>query len=51
VDELIADSTKAKQVLGWQPKVSFEELVKMMVDVDLERLKSQNAKGKTSTQK
>lgn len=35
VDLLIGDSSKAKQVLGWEPKVSFEELVKMMVDNDL----------------
>ena len=32
-------SNKAKKVLGWEPKVKFEELVKMMVDADLERLK------------
>ncbi|MDY0302374.1 MAG: GDP-mannose 4,6-dehydratase [Candidatus Moranbacteria bacterium] len=30
---------KAKEVLNWEPKVKFEELVKMMVDADLERLK------------
>jgi len=35
VDLLVADNTKAKKVLGWQPKVSFDELVKMMVDADL----------------
>lgn len=39
VDELIADSSKARKILGWKPKVSFEELVKMMVDADLKRLK------------
>lgn len=32
-------SDKAKNVLGWKPKVKFEELVKMMVDADLKRLK------------
>lgn len=32
-------SDKAKNVLGWEPKVKFEELVKMMVDADLDRLK------------
>ena len=31
-------SDKAKQKLGWQPKVGFEELVKMMVLADLKRL-------------
>ncbi len=38
VDLLISDPSKAKKVLNWQPEVSFEELVKMMVDSDLERL-------------
>ncbi len=33
-------SDKAKNILGWVPKVNFEELVKMMVEEDLERLKS-----------
>ena len=32
-------SDKAKDKLGWQPKVGFEELVKMMVDADMERVK------------
>lgn len=35
VDLLIGDSTKAREVLGWKPKVSFPELVAMMVDSDL----------------
>ena len=35
---------KAKEVLGWKPKVKFEELVKMMVEADLERLKLVNKK-------
>lgn len=35
VDLLIGDPTKAKTVLGWQPKVSFPELVTMMVESDL----------------
>lgn len=34
-------SDKAKKALGWEPKVSFEELVKMMVDADLERVKNE----------
>lgn len=38
VDLLIGDSSKARKELGWQPKVSFDKLVKMMVDADLERL-------------
>lgn len=35
VDLLIGDSTKARTQLGWEPKVSFPELVNMMVDNDL----------------
>jgi GDPmannose 4,6-dehydratase len=37
VDLLLGDPSKAKQVLGWEPQVSFEQLVKMMVDADLKR--------------
>lgn len=36
VDYLMGDASKAREVLGWRPKVSFEELVRMMVDADLE---------------
>ena len=36
VDLLVGDASKAKRVLGWQPKVSFAQLVKIMVDADLE---------------
>lgn len=39
VHNLLGDSSKAKKVLGWEPKTSFDELVKMMVDFDLEYLK------------
>jgi GDPmannose 4,6-dehydratase len=35
VDLLIGDPTKAKEKLGWQPSITFEELVKLMVDSDL----------------
>ncbi|MDA1051902.1 MAG: GDP-mannose 4,6-dehydratase [Planctomycetota bacterium] len=35
VDLLVADSAKAKRELGWEPKVSFRELVAMMVEADL----------------
>ena len=38
VDILVGDPSKAKAKLGWEPKVSFEELVRMMVDADLSRL-------------
>jgi len=36
VDLLVADITKAKKTLGWKPKVNFVDLIKMMVDSDLE---------------
>jgi len=35
VDMLCGDASKARQKLGWKPKVNFKELVKMMVDADL----------------
>ncbi|MBU0671838.1 MAG: GDP-mannose 4,6-dehydratase [Candidatus Margulisbacteria bacterium] len=35
---LLGDSSKASQKLGWQPKVKFADLVKMMVEADLKRL-------------
>jgi GDPmannose 4,6-dehydratase len=38
VEELRGDASKAKQTLGWTPQVGFDELMKMMVDADLERL-------------
>ena len=38
VDHLIGDASKAARTLGWSPKVSFDQLVEMMVDADLERL-------------
>src|SRR5262249_38939722 len=39
VDLLLADPTKARRQLGWQPQISFEELVTMMVDEDIARLR------------
>jgi len=39
VDMLLGDSTYAHEKLGWKPRVSFSELVKMMVDYDLEKYK------------
>lgn len=44
VDLLVGDATKARTKLGWQPKVSFEQLVHMMVDADLATLKSEHGK-------
>jgi len=40
VDLLVGNNSKAKAKLGWKPTVHFEELIKMMVDADLERLKA-----------
>ena len=37
VDHLLADATKARDKLGWRPTVPFPELVRMMVEADLER--------------
>jgi GDPmannose 4,6-dehydratase len=41
VDLLVSDPAKAQRVLGWQPNVSFQHLVAMMVDADLKRLQSE----------
>jgi len=40
VDVLIGDASKAKRKLGWEPTVRFKQLVELMVDADLERLKA-----------
>jgi len=40
VDLLIGDSSKARDRLGWTPKVSFEELIRMMVRADIEEQKA-----------
>jgi GDPmannose 4,6-dehydratase len=39
VDELLGDATLARQKLGWTPETSFEQMVDLMVDADLERSK------------
>jgi GDPmannose 4,6-dehydratase len=41
VDLLIGDPSKAKEVLGWEPKVGFEQLVQMMVENDIAEQKAQ----------
>ena len=38
VDLLVGDPSKAKKLLGWEPKTRFSDLVKIMVDADLETL-------------
>lgn len=40
IDELLGDHSKAEKVLGWKPKTSFKELVEMMVNSDIEKLKA-----------
>jgi GDPmannose 4,6-dehydratase len=40
VDHLIGDYSKAREQLGWEPRTSFEELIGLMVDADLELLSS-----------
>lgn len=39
VDALAGDSTRAKRILRWKPRVSFQQLVRMMVDADMELVK------------
>ena len=55
VDLLLGDASKARRELGWEPKVSFKELVRIMVDHDLELARSeasaQSAKGESPTNK
>jgi len=41
VDTLVGDSSKAERELGWRPKVKFKELVRIMVEADLELAKKE----------
>src|SRR4051794_18251972 len=43
VDVLLGDASKAKEKLGWEPKVRFQELVELMVDADVAELEEQMA--------
>jgi GDPmannose 4,6-dehydratase len=43
VDSLVGDFSKARRLLGWEPKVTFSELVELMVDHDLELAKQEVA--------
>ncbi|MBA4395358.1 MAG: GDP-mannose 4,6-dehydratase, partial [Desulfobacca sp.] len=38
VEVLVGDASKAKEKLGWEPKIKFRELVRIMVDVDMRQL-------------
>ena len=44
VDLLLGDASKARRVLGWQPQTSFEGLVRLMVDADLELIAREEGK-------
>jgi GDPmannose 4,6-dehydratase len=48
VEHLIGDATKARTMLGWEPEVSFEQLIRMMVDADLVLLERERASGRYS---
>jgi GDPmannose 4,6-dehydratase len=41
VDVLLGDASKARKILGWKPKVSFDELIDMMIAADLELAKKE----------
>ena len=48
VDYLCADPTKARRVLGWQPTVTFDELVRIMVEADIQQVESRLKGGAES---
>jgi GDPmannose 4,6-dehydratase len=45
VEHLVGDCSKARERLGWEPTTSFEDLVKLMVDADVELLQAGVARG------
>jgi GDPmannose 4,6-dehydratase len=45
VDLLVGDSTKAKKVLGWKPRASFNQLIDLMVKSDYDLLKNPRKQG------
>ncbi len=49
VHELLGDAAKARDILGWKPRVSFAELVRRMVVADLRRRKKNNCVGPPAT--
>jgi GDPmannose 4,6-dehydratase len=40
VDRLVGDGARAREVLGWEPKTGFEQMVRLMVDADVSRLRA-----------
>lgn len=45
VDHLVGDASRAREELGWEPEIDFPQLVRMMVDADLERLEAAKTPG------
>lgn len=45
VESLLGDASLAKQKLGWEPEVNFEQLITMMVDADLDRVRREIAQA------
>ena len=43
VDLLVGNPAKAKKALGWEPQIAFEQMIRMMVDADMQRLSSSRA--------
>ena len=41
--DLVGDASRARRVLGWEPEVDFKRLVELLVDADLERLRTQSS--------
>ncbi len=48
VETVVGDASKARRLLGWQPRTSFRELVRMMVDADLKRLSGESNSARVS---
>jgi len=48
VDQLVGNSAKARECLGWRPTVGFQQLIEMMVDADLEAVRRELEKGVSS---
>jgi GDPmannose 4,6-dehydratase len=46
VEHLVGDASRAKEKLGWEPEVSFEQLIRMMVDADLALLEVTRERGR-----
>jgi len=47
VEHLVGDASKAREKLGWEPEISFEQLIRMMVDADLAALQVEAGRRRT----